>query len=336
MITEQDLNIMKIHFNCIMENSEDKHLVLTDDIDSIMACLFLHRKYNIPIGAFFDYRTMIYNPYVFQPLYNDGVRRNTSIFVDCAVVNWEYSVDQHVTCRDISVSLNVNTGIALENNRYVSKYAGSTYLTALVMAGINVNELPESELLFILLVDSFYAQYYREYNNTWDEWVNLLGCQAMTDIVRARPKEYFENLQREYKIAGYDANRRRLGKIWLDNDGYLESNIDFEGIGNRFGVEIELPNIQFNYAPRKFSSDVNLLRRIRNTDVYAQKCREYGKTLRVVTPEELAAMYTCAMVGTDVIRYSIPEFQDARVMYIDENQPNAQNQIDLVERISNA
>lgn len=40
--------------------------------------------------------------------------------------------DQHVTCRDISVSLNVNTGIALGNNRYVSKYAGSTYLTAFV------------------------------------------------------------------------------------------------------------------------------------------------------------------------------------------------------------
>ena len=336
MITEHDFNIMKAHFTCLMEhNSRDKHLVLTDDIDSLMTCLFLKNRYNIPIGAFFDFRTMVYNPYVFQPWYCDGRRRNHSIFVDCAVVNWEYNVDQHVTCRNIPVSLNVNTGIAIGNNKYISKYAGSTYLTTLIMAGINVNELPENELLFLLLIDSFYAQYYREYNNTWDTWVNLLGCQAMTEIVRAHPKEYFENLQREFKIAGYGDDRKRLGKIWIKDDGHLDSNIDFDGIRNHFGIEIELPDIQFNYAPRRFRRDVNLIKWIDDREKYGKKCRQYRKQLKVVTPEEVATMYTCAMVGTDVIRYSIPEFQDLRVICIDENQSNAKKQIDVINRINN-
>ena len=312
------LNTKKELFNAIMSHPDDKHLVMTNDTDGFMTSTYVSEKTGIPIGGFFlNFEKLICNPVI-------CAFRKTPVYMDCDVIN-HMNIANHVSGIGAMGAFNLNQGISFHN--YQEKYAGSSYIFARVLCGDDLNSLPEKELLFMALIDSHFKQFF-DYKRQWNYWSKLLGLEAMTRLLGSHDKDYFIKMHRRYNMGG---------QFWLDDTGRIQTDINIDMIRDELSVDIHLPDTEFTRVPLNgnFRTDVKLIKRVsrKKLDYYRKKVKR--PYLSVITPDELSTMYCCALVYQYIIRYSIPEFQNARVMHIDENQPNAQNQIDVIDRINN-
>lgn len=223
---------------------EDKHtkydLCLTDDIDSLLSCIYLNQMKGYDINYF----------YSFNKIYKTN-QANTK---DVIGVDADFTKDKikcwgnHVTMINSTDTYNTNCANLnvidkISRQNYFQKYCGSTVLQ--IMSYYNI-PLPESELakMILLAIDSTFAGYYSRYEN--DNKANkyylceVLQFEELYDILTRHTRADFIDLIREYS----------LDEKIIAYNGSLRTSIDLAGLEDVFLMPISLPSKKFRLCRR--------------------------------------------------------------------------------------
>ena len=206
----------------------DKYfLVLSDDIDSYLSCLFLRKKFGIEIGGFYDFKNLYKNSKV-------ATKGKQPIYIDTDVCSG-FAFGNHVTafCNEDCINLNNNIG----RGNYTSKFAGSTLITLLWFYDYDLKHKDHDKIRFYTMIDSWQKQFFK-FRKQWDRWVEDLEIGYMTEIVGAKDEEWYETKR---DLCGL------TGKIVIQDDGTLDyTTINFEGIKKEFGITVRKLDLKFD------------------------------------------------------------------------------------------
>lgn len=246
-------------------NKEEHYLVLSDDLDSYLSCLFLQKKFGVEIGGFYDFKRLYIN--------SEKTKGKTPIYVD-ADVRSGLAFGNHVTALRNKDCVNLNSCIDVDN--YYEKYAGSTLMTLYSLYDVDLRKYKSRKVALLLLVDVWFKQYFR-YRSKWDKWVRVMEMEYLSDI--------FEELELTeddcYNALVYYCMN---DKISIKKDGTLATMIDFDGIKENFGLKIPKPdNLVFDTLVHTFQ--------IKCTDVYT-------------TVKNKEVVFSNAMTFKNKVRYS--------------------------------
>lgn len=210
-------------------------LMLGDDSDSLLSCNLLQEITNEKwkVNYFYD----------FENFYRYEKTGLGAIGVDMAFIKNVRCFDNHVS-REFSYSkynkycmnLNLYKGISREN--YYKKYPFSTLM--MIMSYYNI-PLPKSELgkEILLAVDSAFKGHYtykQHFKQIHTEWLKVLGFESLIDVLNKRTPNFFYGLQEEYGLNE---------KVFIDDNGYLQTGINLKAIQPYFDWKLELPKQQF-------------------------------------------------------------------------------------------
>ena len=215
-------------------DKEKYYLVLTDDIDSYLSCLYLQKKFGVQIGAFYDFTAMYEN--------KDITKGKEPIYVDCDVVNGK-AFGNHVTGIKNQQCINLNNNIS--EIAYYSKYAGSTLFTLFSLYDEDLSVFDDEQIKLLLCVDVWFKQYFN-YRDKWDIWVSKMDLKYLSNIICQNEIEDYYNAIIDYKINS---------KIVIDSDGVLIFPIEYEKIKEDFGLLIKKPELKFETKVKEFSTN---------------------------------------------------------------------------------
>lgn len=216
-----------------VEDTKYYDLCLTDDIDSLLSCIYLNQVKGYDINYF----------YTFDKMYmTDEANPKDVIAVDADFTNakcWGNHVtmiNHNDTYNSNCANLNVIDRISREN--YFQKYCGSTVLQ--IMSYYDIS-LPDSELarMILLAIDSTFAGYYSPYEN--DNKANkyylceVLQFEELYDILTRHTRADFIGLIREYS----------LDEKIIAYNGSLRTSIDLQRLEDVFLMPISLPDKEF-------------------------------------------------------------------------------------------
>lgn len=202
-----------------------KHgLCLTDDLDSLASCKVLNEIFGIDIYGFFSF-----NAYYLSE--NRTVEKLVGVDLDLAK---HKAFSNHVTYIQNPEIISLNKGIGRSN--YYDKFAGSTLITILSLYNINLDKLTDKQLQLLLAVDSGYLQYHFNKDLFTYYYKDVLQYPQFIDIVKNTSKKEFERLQKQYRLKG---------KIYINADGYLHTDIKLKELGDIFNVDLLLPKEKF-------------------------------------------------------------------------------------------
>jgi len=221
------LDIVKKHFGDWYKDidKEKYYLVLTNDIDSYLSCLYLKKKFGVQIGGFYDFKALYIN--------SEISKGKDPIYVDGDTVNG-YAFGNHVTGIRNKDCVNLNCKINTSN--YNMKYAGSTLLTLYSLYNEDLRKHPKYQIQLLLTIDVWFKQYFC-YRDKWDFWVKMMGMEYLTDIIS------------EYDIDDYYSSLIEMGlnaKIEILPDGSIDFPINYDGIKNNFNLSIPKPDCSFD------------------------------------------------------------------------------------------
>ncbi|WP_313232342.1 hypothetical protein [Tissierella praeacuta] len=232
------------------EFSKHYDLVLGDDSDSLLVNNILEIQTWNSTRFFYD----------FEMLYIEKGYAKQNPIIGCDIDFIEGRCwGNHVTA--ISNSDIINTNSANLNNidkinsktNYTSKYAGSTLATVMSYYDYDISKLSEQAKMLILCIDSHYFGFYTSFHNTQKKWLmDVLQYPELYDIILKYKEQDFIDLAVSLNIKiptgkkdKYGKEKYRDGKIWINEDGYLETEINLKAISDILGIEITLPKIQF-------------------------------------------------------------------------------------------
>jgi len=215
----QEDNICKINNMC-----------LSDDLDSLFSCIILQRLFpHLKISGFYDFKTL-YNT-------KELNKFDSNIFgVDMDLTKgrcW----GNHVTLHNPK-SANINTVLGIGEHNYYTKYCGSTLLTILSYYNCNLLEtLSEEAKMVLLAVDSTFLGYW--FNNGYycKKYLELMEMKELLLVLGRHSKQEFEKLNSKYNLKS---------KIYIDQNGYLQTNIKLEELGELFNLSFILPKNKFS------------------------------------------------------------------------------------------
>jgi hypothetical protein len=211
---------------------EDYDLVLSNDVDSLLSCLWLNKMFGWRINYFYD----------FTALYQIRESKNDKIYVDIDVVSGK-GWGNHVTllhknsiCN--TQTANLNTIFRINRENYCKKYAGSTLLTILSYYDYPAFLLPKEAQKIILAIDGTYKGFYDSYFRKW----NYFYIHNVLDV------DYLYNLQREYTIDDFYATigQYNLHKKVFMRNGMLDTKIKLAELCELFKFDRDIVNDLFN------------------------------------------------------------------------------------------
>lgn len=266
---------MKFEFPLWVDDDDTNYsLCLSNDIDSLLSCIYLKQIKGYNISHFYD----------FSNIYR-AINSKNVIGVDIALHKGK-TWDNHVTmlndtdyCNNESANINNILGINREN--YFTKYCGSTLLEILSYYDVDISDYSEEAKMILLAIDSTFKGYYSAYSNDikankfylcevleFKELYNILENHKVTDFLKI--------------ISKYGLSKN----IYIEN-GILETEIDLAGLSKVFLFDIELPKYEFTKT-KDFS---NLSRKLPAGDY------TYCKT-------EDSNIFSMAITGQNYVSYS--------------------------------
>ena len=242
---------IKNQFPSFCSDNGHYDLVLSDDADSLLVSNFLEVQNWDSTMYFYDFN-MLYIAEGHQP-------KNKIVGCDIDIIKGDGRCwGNHVTAISKQDKINPNSanlnnikGITSRN--YMDKYAGSTLATVMSYYDYDISKLSEQAKMLILCIDSHYYGFYTSFHNTQRKWlVDFLQYQELYDIILKYKEQDFIDLAVSLNIKiptdkkdKYGKEKYRDGKIWINKDGFLETEIDLEGISKILGISITLPQWKF-------------------------------------------------------------------------------------------
>ncbi|GIP51820.1 hypothetical protein [Paenibacillus vini] len=223
-------------------------LCLSNDLDSLLSCLYLKHVKGYEINYFYD----------FTALYNANNTGKPLIGVDMALERGKVW-DNHITklSRSDKVnpdSANVNAVTGISRDNYYTKYCGSTLLQIISFYNIPLPLSREGKII-LLAIDSTFLGYFhndfRAINRNWLEQLELYELLHMLDS--GIHKSEFYRVKQQYNL---DA------PIKVNENGILETEIDLAAMQGFFDFPLSLSAEKFNQTytfnqTSKFEMDRN-------------------------------------------------------------------------------
>lgn len=252
-------------------------LVLSNDIDSFMACEVLKQVKGWEINYFYTFNAMGLT---------DSVASDEYIGVDI-------SFDQDIKCFDNHVvllhqsdsfnsqSINFNVADKISRANYFNKYCGSTLLMVWALYDLPLPESEEGKMI-LLAIDSTYKGYYSPFSR--DNEANkyylceVMGFHELYEVLKRHKLKDFQELNKKYKLAE---------KIILE-DGFLKTNIDLEGLRKVFDLPFLLPKKRFH-----------LMQEFENKGVFL------GDDLSISKDEICQDIFSIALTKKNYMNYSV-------------------------------
>lgn len=221
-------------------------LVLSDDSDGLLVSEILARTTFNSIKYFYD----------FDMLYIEKNYKSKNKIIGCDIDFTKKNAKcwgNHVTAISSedtinAESANLNNVCGIYSSTYTSKYAGSTLATVLSYYNEDISKLSEQAKMLIMCIDSHYVGFYNDrFHRIQKKWlVDVLEFPQLYDIIKKYEEQDFIDLARSVNIKIPRRNKRdRDAKIWVNNEGYLETEINLDKISEILDTEISLPRQQF-------------------------------------------------------------------------------------------
>lgn len=211
---------------------EEYDLVLSNDIDSLLSCLFLNKLFGWKVNYFYD----------FNALYCINPSKKDKIYVDVDVVNGK-AWGNHVTLvtkeqTTNKQQANLNAIFRINRENYCKKYAGSTLLTILSYYDYPAFLLPREAQKIILAIDATYKGFYDYYFQRFNYFYinNVLDMDYLFDLQKQYSKDDFYNV-----IGTYNLHE----KIYLQN-GKLATKIKIDELAKLFNFNKDVINDLFS------------------------------------------------------------------------------------------
>lgn len=208
--------------------NEQYDLVMSNDIDSLLACLFLQQTFGWKIRYFYDFHTL-YKA-------KDNESDNERLYVDIDVLEGKGWSNHVVMLNKNSIYnkeiANLNTIFRISRENYTSKYCGSTFLTLLSYYDFPVFLLSQEAEKILLAIDTAFKGYYnpdfRRFNYFYLN--NVLDFRHLYELQQRHSINDFYNVIEKYKL---------YGKIHINNKK-LYTNIKLAEICEFFYLQKEL------------------------------------------------------------------------------------------------
>lgn len=203
------------------------NMCLTDDLDSLSSCILLNKIKGYEITNFYSFNT----------LYDMENKTNTEKLIGVDMDLAKYSCwGNHVTGinNDKSANLNVIENIGINN--YYSKYCGSVLLQIISFYDVDISKLSDEAKMVLLCVDSTYLMYNFNVANCKKWLVDILELPELFKLCKEHTREDFKELQIKYKLKS---------KIIVNENGYLQTNINLQELSTLFNVSFFMPKNRF-------------------------------------------------------------------------------------------
>lgn len=206
------------------------YLVLSNDIDSYLSCLFLKKKFGVEIGGFYDFEALYINSKL-----TEG---KEPIYVDADIMDG-LAFGNHPTALKNKNTINLNCNISEKN--YTDKFAGSTLMTLYSLYDVDLRKYAPYKIQLLLTVDVWFKQFFR-FRDKWDYWTKQMGMEYLTDIIT----EYDMTEEAYYNtLIDYGFNRDIHIYGWEGNYD-LGFNLDYDALKEDLNITIPKPTCTFD------------------------------------------------------------------------------------------
>ena len=206
------------------DKSSNYELILSNDIDSLMCYIFQKERFNREVFYFFDADI---NKHTQKNYKVEGHARNENellgldIALESKIKCWDNHVVKVSNADKINTnSANLNIAKDICQFNYTSKAVVSSFITMLSYYGFNLKKLTKDQLAVVCAIDGLYTPFQVEkFIKTGTENLILLEFEFLKDFIIDN-LTYIKNLELKLNL--------KQGKIWVDDNGYLETDIDLE------------------------------------------------------------------------------------------------------------
>lgn len=233
---------LKNTFPTWVDDNITRDMILTDDIDSLMSCIVLNLLKGYEIRYFYDCSYTKTSQAIYTDVnINTNVNVNEIVGVDFALEGFK-TWDNHVTrisSEDHHNELSANLNNCITRNSYYSKYLVSTFFTICWYYGIDFMKWTTEQLLILCAIDGMYHPFKEEnkrFKTTAKRHFKELGVEFLGDFIQCNLKDIID-IEKDLNL--------KDGKIKVNDEGYLITNIDLWWISKIFNISVELPTSQF-------------------------------------------------------------------------------------------
>lgn len=225
------------------DKSSNYELILSNDIDSLMCYVFQKEQFNREVKYFFDADVTNSTQKNYKV---EGHTRDKDKF---ELLGLDIALEGNVKCWDNHVvkvsnadkintnSANLNIAKNVRQFNYTDKAVVSSFITMLSYYDFDLEKLTKDQLAVTCAIDGLYTPFQIEkFIKTGTENLILLEFEFLKDFIIDN-LTYIKNLESKLNL--------KQGKIWVNDDGYLETDIDLKELSNIFGLEIALPKEKF-------------------------------------------------------------------------------------------
>lgn len=207
-------------------NLENSKLLLTNDIDSLLSCYFLHKYFNCQIKGFYDFKSIYFV---------ENTERKNFIGIDLDAPQGR-TIGNHMVWYKNENSINPNNHF---DYKYYKKYPLNTVLLILSLYNVDLKEFTDEQLKVLLAIDSAYKGYYADnqhFIDVYTEWLDRLELRFLENrILKHMTITEFEAIQKKHNLFG------TIQAI----KGKLYTNINLGRLSLLFNDIIELPDKTF-------------------------------------------------------------------------------------------
>ena len=253
--------------------------VLSDDVDGLVSTSLLKFAKGWNVEYFYDFSTL----YASNNVYFKENKSATRVWADVSIVVQDaMTFDNHVNRMNLQDYTNpnaINPNILdnITNQNYYDKYLGSTALLIWDLYKFPLPKTEEGKMLLLCIDTTFKGFYGRErYKRANKHFLcDVLDMEELYEVLRRHTQKEFYQM-----INKYGLNK----KIWVDDDGQLQTKLDLELLTQLLEIPIELPTLKMN----EYMEFENKFAHF------------YGKSIK-----EIKGVATLALIGKHKCAYSV-------------------------------
>lgn len=187
---------LKTKFPSWVTKKQDRHLIMTNDLDSVLSCTLLNQVQGYEVNAYYSFDGL-------------GLIKNDKkklIGVDLAMTGEKLCWDNHVTGLNKNShfnpnSANINTilGIHAETSyNYTQKMAFSTALQVWSYYNIPLPKTDEGKMLLLSIDSSFLGFYNDKFKPIFTKYMKMLEFEELIEFCERHTKQDFNKFKEQY------------------------------------------------------------------------------------------------------------------------------------------
>lgn len=227
-------------------------LMMSDDIDALMCYIFQKKVFNRDIKYFinsskdrayqsYDKSTTRNGKQYLYHTFNASHKMTNTIVLDFSINSEVKAWDNHIININNNeefneLSANMNIALGINSNNYTKKSIVSSFITMLSYYDIPIQNWTHQQKILLCSIDGLYQPFKNpSFVETGEYNLKLLEMEYLVPFI----KENLREIEQFY-------NTYVKGKtIWINQDGYLETNINLSKLSEIMHFKIELPKQQF-------------------------------------------------------------------------------------------